>query len=269
MRNKRKDKFLKSLKIVIVPLFILMPLCITGCSAVNTVGDAVSQSAVAGAENEKQKDSQKDITQEEKSSEETSMKLNEIDWTTYEKKLSEDEYQVLQKYISVLTGKAGFLWDYSFFTGKKGKVYKKVTLQQFLDAQCDENPDGFRETLILNSLAFCDVFQSGSKDLVLHLENHGWEYLILHYDNGKIYGVDQPERCFEMLQANGLYYGSGGASTGYYRRMSFTKGKCSASLVALRDEKTFYIGSKIVSEKKFQKWKKENFSDEVKWYAPA
>lgn len=93
--------------------------------------------------------------------------------------------------------------------------------------------------------------------------------MILHYENEKLYGIDRPERCFEMLQENGIYYGHGGAASGTYRSMSFANGTIMEIVLAVKDWGEYHIAGKKVSEKKFLKWEEKNCVGEVEYYAPT
>lgn len=213
--------------------------------------------------------------QKNKSLVKKSMPIKKVDWAAYEQELGAKDYQELQKYLPVLSQNSKFTWLEARWVGKGKKshlVHKKtrVTLRQFIDKQYKGT--GIKKVkIILNSIAFCDVFQSGSRDLILHLENVGWEYLILHYDNGKLYGVDVGERCFQRLQEDGMYQQAGGAYSGYWYRMNFQKGDYSEHLLAEKDSlaNKYKIGGKKVTRKEYFKWEKKHSAYEVKYHTPA
>jgi len=156
----------------------------------------------------------------------TSRYLAEIDWKAFGTKITQEENRALEKFLPVLEG-GEFTWIYRSGEGAEPDTYihdkKQTTIQGIMDEWYQMN-DYEPERAVVNSILFADVFGSGEKDMCLLLEQFGWYWIILHEEDGKFYGVDMPIRWFMMVQEDGLYLGSGGASSSYYYRMQFVNG---------------------------------------------
>lgn len=270
MKINKKNNKRKWLKYVGLYLCALLILCITGCSKEEPTDEAV-KTIIPKTTMESVQKEDSDIEEEENilgEDEGDSVPINKVDWNGYQEKLSADDYQILQKYMPVLTENTEFIWIQQMSDG--GFEKRKVTLQNFLFIQGEGETEQIRkQKMILNSIALCDVFQTGHKDLILHIENYGWEYIILHYEKKKLYGIVMPERWFGGVQGNGMYYGSSGAFSGRFCRMIFSEDGYSEKVLAGKDEKRCYIGQKKVSRKKYETWVEKNASDEVKYYIPV
>lgn len=125
------------------------------------------------------------------------------------------------------------------------------------------------EDAIVNSILFADVCQSGNKDMIILFTYCDYNWLILHEDNGVIYGIDMPVRWFGGVQEDGLYFGSGGSELAYYQRMHFANGDYTEESIGDVLYGKLYIDDVEKSEEEYQAWKKENIKEEVKWYLPV
>lgn len=267
MKIDKKHNKRKWLRCAGLYLCAMLFLCITGCSMEEATDEAVKTVAPKTTMESVQKEDS-DIEEEENilgEDEGDSVLINKVDWTGYQEKLSTDDYQILQKYMPVLIENTEFIWIEQKADGRHKK--RKVTLQNFLSVQSDDYYS--KEKMRLLSITLCDVFQTGNKDLILHIENYGWEYIILHYDEEKLYAIDMSERCFQGLQCNGCYIGAGGYRNDYYCQMSFSNGDFSERTLAWQDENKYYMNNKKVSSKKFYQWRKEHYSNDVEYYVPV
>lgn len=198
--------------------------------------------------------------------------FSKVDWTAYESKLGDEDYELLQRYMSVLTGDEKFAWLSEEWKGKGKKdhseyVKREVTLKQMIAKLQSSKLEETKLRLV--SLGFCDVFQKGSRDLILHMTNAGWLWVILHYEGDMLYGIFQSERCFEGVQTDGMFYGSSGAASGSYHRMEFREEKVFEYCLADKDWGVYHIGDQTVSEKEFFRWEKNHSSGDVPFYTPV
>lgn len=202
--------------------------------------------------------------------EELSNNLKDIDWEAFQTQLSDEDSETLQKYLPVLTG-SEFTWIERHRDPDNADAYLHKPHQaviQDIHLDCDQ-PDTH-----VSTIAFADVFQSGTQDVILYLYNMGGHYLILHEENGIIYGIDYPARWFQGLQEDGLYCSSGGASYQRFYRMTFTNGDYSEHLICILDEGEFYTGDEKQGTtheeawELFDAWFDTNMQNDVKWHSP-
>ena len=201
----------------------------------------------------------------------TAQYLKDIDWEAFQTRISDDESQVVQKYLPVLQGEE-FVWIYRSGEGEETDTYIHAQRQLTIQDMVTSEMEGYGEESVepvVDSIIFADVFQSGKKDMAVLLTYGGWNWLILHEENGIVYGIDMPVRWFEGVQEDGLYFGSGGAGLSYYYRMKFANGDYTEESVGDVISGELYINDEKQSDEKYQTWMKENIKEEVKWYAPV
>lgn len=159
--------------------------------------------------------------------------------------------------------------SYSIMRGWTKTILKKeqVTIQDIIDRVEPQE-------IMVDSISFADVFQSGTQDVILYFPIIGGHYLILHEEDGVIYGIDYPVRWFQDLQEDGLYCSSGSAFFQRYYKMTFLDGDFAEHLIATRDEDVFYIGDEkqgATDEESWELyliWREENTQNPVKRYNP-
>lgn len=193
--------------------------------------------------------------------------LKDINWEKFQNKLPKQEAETLQKYLPVLKG-GEFTWLYrSFASDDEPHEPRQAVIQDVVDI-------GEPQEVMVDSIYFADVFQSGTQDIILFFPNIGHHYLILHEEDGIIYGIDFPVRWFQELQEDGLYCGSGGASYQRYFRMTFADGDFTVHHIATIDDCIFYLGdvkqgaTDEESWELYLKWYEENTQNTVKGYNP-
>ena len=174
--------------------------------------------------------------------EEPSHNLKDVDWEAFQAQLSAEDAETLQKYLPVLTG-GEFTWIERHRDPDNADVYLHKPRQAVIQ---DIHLDYDQPDTSVSTIAFADVFQSGTQDVVLYLYNIGGHYLILHEENGIIYGIDYPVRWFQGLQEDGLYCNSGGAGDQRFYRMTFANGD--------------YTEHEELAD--------TNMQNDVKWYSP-
>lgn len=90
--------------------------------------------------------------------------------------------------------------------------------------------------------------------------------LVLHREGDAFYGVYMPIRWFMDLQENGIFYGSGGAATSYYKRLHFKNGAAWVELLANTDWDYYAVGGEEVTQAEFEAWQAEALVGETAWY---
>ncbi len=198
----------------------------------------------------------------------SSIPYPDVDWDEYRYTLFASEYQNLQDYMPVLLGKANFAWFHETFSDDEQETAEaeEVSIYQFLE-KYGEPIDSYKDYRLTN-ISISDVTQDGKQELVLHFSSYGGFYLILHREGEKFYGTDRSERCFQGLQENGVYVGSGGAFCQYFYQLRFHGGNFVETLIGERDDKKYYIGDRKAGEKEFEKWEEDNTEKTVCQYAP-
>ena len=138
--------------------------------------------------------------------------------------------------------------------------------QKFIDE--DNNEVYFKDFKIVeNQTAFVDMDKDGTEELVIYTTSDYGAYVILHYENNKVYGYMIGVRSLENLKTDGSFMGSSGANSNEYSRMTFNKNSYSIKTEAVYDgtDKIYKINNEKVSEKEIKEYvenwnKKENVS---------
>lgn len=115
--------------------------------------------------------------------------------------------------------------------------------------------------------------QDGSDELILLFDNVGGHFLILHYENGEYYGINDVYRGFLQLQTNGVFVGSGGASSAYYYEMGFENGEFQSKLLGYtdwddeREMPIYYIGNEATYDQEvFNQWLESKMAADEEYY---
>ena len=93
--------------------------------------------------------------------------------------------------------------------------------------------------------AVLDMDNAGEKELVAYI---GETVLILHYEDGKVYGFKESYRGFKNLKVNGQYEGSAGAANSYIAKSSFSKNSMTTTILASDNGNTYTVNDKQVSK---------------------
>ena len=152
------------------------------------------------------------------------------------------------RYSSIIDGNGTFIELYS---------QEETTFEEFCESISENGePKIERATYI-------DLDGQNGKELILDLGTPAGVYLILSYIDGDFYGVMTTTRCFEELQNNGTYRGSGGVADSYYRKMTLTKDECAEETFAEYHDGEFTVDGEEASD--YEGWVEENFSDPAFW----
>lgn len=140
---------------------------------------------------------------------------------------------------------------------------EEQSLNDLLNSYGFENPP---DEFILYSFTLCDITRDGQKELALYSQFQSGLYCVLHREGDTFYGVYMPIRWFQGLQKNGIFGGSSGAATHYYRRLHFEDATFWVELLGNTDWDYFAINENEVSEAEFDAWREEILVGEIPWY---
>lgn len=124
------------------------------------------------------------------------------------------------------------------------------------------------QTAKMEKYTFVDFDKDDIEELVIYTTSDYGAYVILHYEEEKVYGYMLEIRSLENLKADGSFTGSNGANSTEYLRMTFDKNDYSINTEAIYDRtnKIYKINMNEVSLEEITKYTKEwNKKEEVKW----
>ena len=107
------------------------------------------------------------------------------------------------------------------------------------------------EVLPMDRYRVIDLNEDGYNEILLH---HPVGWLILHYEDNKVYGFHYFERGMMPTYTSGLFSGSGGASYGTFSTMSFDKDSFKVTHHAIWDEGKVTIEGKETTQDEYWKY---------------
>ena len=179
-------------------------------------------------------------------------------WDHYKSQLSKEDSEVFDEYISVLDDESKFFcFDW---------CDQEHTFSGYLDSiMAGDDPD-------IEGIALVDMDGKNGKELIIHFNDGGGNYLILTRDGSKFYGINLGERWFEELQNDGKYLASGGAGDWYLYTMSIDRNGVKTNQFGElhgKEDKDGNISDHLVVDGKeiedAKAWLDENYSDPVTW----
>ena len=173
----------------------------------------------------------------------TDIPLSKVDYASCEDEMSEEDWEAFTRFFPLLKeGKT--LLDTTF-----PDAPEEVTLYDLLPTDGLEDPP---DEFMFSYITLLDMTGDGQKELVLGTSFRcGWDYVI-HREDDAFYCVVKAGRCFDPLQVNGVYYGSGGATHGYYLRLHFDNGTLWEELLAERENDTYTIDGRELSDQELK-----------------
>ena len=195
-----------------------------------------------------------------------------LDVSGLEETMPEADFAAVQAYLPVLTGEETFRWvagpydsgdpdgDWEPFDADMAAVHDR-----FWGNDDVEDPP---ETLTLDRLAVADIVGDEEPELVLLLQDKGYNYLVFHREDGVIYGTSFFARWLMFLQKSGIYMGSGGADVSYYHQLSFHDGRFWGEQLGEKIGDDCVLNGREVSEAEFDAWYEANMTNDVTWYSP-
>lgn len=102
----------------------------------------------------------------------------------------------------------------------------------------------------VDKYATVDMDSDGIEELIILTTSEYGSYVVLHYENGIIYGYKIGIRSLESLKKDGTFIGSSGATSNEYLTMSFDKNKYKTTAFAIYDtvNNVYEVEGKKVSE---------------------
>ena len=118
----------------------------------------------------------------------------------------------------------------------------------------------------IEEYALVDMDGDGTEELVAIVSAYDEFVLILHYEDGQVYGFEDGHRAMTMLKTNGYYYGSCGADCGTVLKSSFSKNVRTQETLADNSDGSYKINNKKASKNEYDKFldKFNNYKD-VSW----
>ena len=248
----------------IVPA-LLAALLLTACGA-RTWKTPAPAETTAPAETPKREDSGETDTRLEM--------LPGLDAAALRNTLPEADYAAFAAYLPVLEGTETFRWVAGPYDGYPG--YNWESFDAGMKEVRDRFWEGFEidppDALTLDRLAVQDLDGDGAMEMALLFQDGAYRYLVLRMEDEDCCGTSFGVRWFEGLQTNGVYWGSGGAGSSTYYRMTFRDGVFQQQELGSREEwaagSEYKLGGELVTKERFDAWRAEHLPGEVTWYGP-
>lgn len=206
------------------------------------------------------------------------VKVSELDYDSFQSRMTDEEWAGLQLYFPVLRENAAFELAGNYeelnrdgMPAEKGEyaLFYRYTLQKMTDIDSYVKQfaeDGIEEMLVQN-VQVIDLDGDSVQELILQLTPVG-NYLILHCEKELFYGWETVLRGFEELQTNGVYIGSGGAGANKWMTIQFDNGSWREEVLAEEDWGKYYLHGKSVDEAAFRKQVDSYWTEYVTEYEP-
>lgn len=115
---------------------------------------------------------------------------------------------------------------------------------------------GIQSEQIVN-YAFVDMDGDGTEEAVAETSSDGGFYIVFHYEDGKMYGYLITARGMANLKADGSHYGTGGATSYGYSKMTFNKTEYTDDIVlASRNDNEYEVDGKPATKTEFEEFEK-------------
>jgi len=185
---------------------------------------------------------------------------DKFDWKSLEQVMTVNEYKDFCRYSSVIDG----IEKVKFFIGEKPFDYK---FEEICDAYYISDINDF------NSVFVVDLDNKNGKELILGFSTGGGGVLIFSEIDDKYYGTYYGNRCFQYLQEDGKYMGSGGAGDEYFHTVEIEQTGFDEKLLAERhsyidDNQDYHFNLTSNGElvEDYKKWLEDNYSTPAKGY---
>lgn len=238
----------------------IIPRKYTGCNIMLShieAGDLVWESE---EEQETKEDDDGVITDFEYSDE--YIPISKVDFVSYQDELSGEDWQALSSFFPILLEGRTFKATHCPYPDGYTDDFEEYSINDLYESWYPEYPDEF----ILKEFSLCDLTGDGQKELVLYSDFGIGLYFVFHKEGDDFYAVYMPARWFEFFQKNGIYIGSGGAGTFYFRRLHFLRNVFWEEEIAMYTEGYCEIGGEEVSVAEMETWADKMMVGEAVWY---
>lgn len=191
------------------------------------------------------------------------VKVSELDYDSFQDRMTAEEWEGLQLYFPVLRENAAFELAGNYEElNRDGKpvengeyaLFYRYTFQKMtdIDSYVDQYADDGIEEMLVQNVQVIDLDGDGVQELILQWTPVG-DYLILHLEKEAFYGWEIMLRGFEALQTNGVFIGSGGAGANKWMTLQFDHGSWQEEVLAEEDWGEYYLRGEKVDEAAFHK----------------
>lgn len=191
------------------------------------------------------------------------VKVSELDYDSFQDRMTAEEWEGLQLYFPVLRENAAFELAGNYEElNRDGKpvengeyaLFYRYTFQKMtdIDSYVDQYADDGIEEMLVQNVQVIDLDGDGVQELILQWTPVG-DYLILHLEKEAFYGWEIMLRGFETLQTNGIFIGSGGAGANKWLTLQFDHGSWQEEVLAEEDWGEYYLRGEKVDEAAFHK----------------
>lgn len=206
------------------------------------------------------------------------VKVSELDYDSFQDRMTAEEWEGLQMYFPVLRENAAFELAGNYEElNRDGKpvengeyvLFYRYTFQKMTDIDSYVGQyagDGIEEMLVQN-VQVTDLDGDSVQELILQWTPVG-DYLILHLEKEAFYGWEIMLRGFEALQTNGAFIGSGGAGANKWLTLQFDHGSWQEEVLAEEDWGEYYLRGEKVDEAAFHKQVDSYWTEYVTEYEP-
>lgn len=215
------------------------------------------------------------------------VKISQIDYDSFQSRMTDEEWTGFQQYFPVLKENASFeLTEFGYspmhhYTayGKDGEImdeeghpdaafyrYEPTEMTDLCQYMLPLTEDTIRE-MMLDNIRIFDLDGDGIQELILQWTPFG-DVLVLHCENEKFYGWETVCRGFQLLRTNGIYISSGGALCNSWHQIRFDNGIWIEDTLAEMCQDEYYIGGESVDEDTFWQQIDTYETEEVTGYEP-
>lgn len=204
-----------------------------------------------------------------------------LDYDSFRRRMTEEEWEGFSQYFPVLQEGVAFELAVSGSPtelNREGEIAKEgesvvfyrhtpeetTTVSGFVE---DYARGGVVEAMRIREVRVFDLDGDGTQELILEWTPAG-DYLILHRENEDFYGYTLVYRGFEMLQTNGVYIASGGASYHCWRQIRFEDGSWVEELLAEQEWDCYYLKGEAVDEDTFRRQVDDYVTEDATGYEP-
>lgn len=208
-----------------------------------------------------------------------SAEVSELDYDSFQSRMTGEEWKGFQQYFPILKGNAVFHysgWGYLEILNKNGEpvkegeymLYERYTSEETMDINhFTESYCGDDIKMEVEDIRVFDLDSDGVQEMIIQWMPVG-DLLILHCEKGEFYGWTTSYRGFEGLQTNGVYVSSSGAGANCWKRIRFDHGSWLEEVLLEEDWGEYFVGGEAVDEDTF--WPQVDFyeTEDVTRYEP-